>query len=239
MIRGFYTAGSGMVTQSRRLDVIGDNMANARTAGFKKDHAVATTFSERILEGNLGTISLGRTIDKVSTNFSQGTVEESGNPFDLAIEGEGFFALEQADGTAMYTRNGKFALDSEGYLVSTGGGRLMGENGTIKVDSSEFTVSADGTVSVDGKKIDKITIYNPESTENMTKQSAGLFTDVAGTQKPFAGQIKQGAIESSNTDMMQEMIDMMGSQRSFQACSQIVKMIDSTLAKTVELGRMS
>lgn len=239
MIRGLYTAGSGMVTQSRRLDIIGDNMANSRTAGFKKDQAVATTFEDRLLEGNLGTISLGQTIESVSTSFTQGVVKESGNPNDLAIEGDGFFSVQQADGSVMYTRNGKLTLDPDGYITSSSGGRLMGENGAINTGNKPFKVSADGSVIVDEEVVDKIAIYNPESTENMIKYSAGLFTDTAGTtQKSFTGRIRQGAIEASNTDVMEEMIDMMSSQRSYQACSQVVKMIDATLSKSVEIGRM-
>ncbi len=240
MIRGLYTAGSGMLTQSRRLDIIGDNMSNSRTAGFKKDQAITTTFNERLLEGDLGTVSLGQTIDSVSTSFAQGTVEESGNPQDLAIEGEGFFSVQQADGSVMYTRNGKLTLDDEGYIASSSGGRLMGENGAINTGKMPFKVSADGSVVVEDRAVDKIAIYNPVNTENMIKHSSGFFTETAGTaEKPFAGRVRQGAIEASNTDMMQEMIDMMSSQRSYQACSQVVKMIDSTLSKTVEIGRMA
>jgi len=232
MIRGFYIAGSGMVTQSRKLDIIGNNMSNSRTAGYKNDQAVISTFDDRILGGNLGTVSLGQTIDSVSTNFSQGAIEESGNPFDLAIGGEGFFTLEQSDGSKLYTRNGKFSLDAQGYITDSSGGKLMGENGAINTGGKLFNVSSDGSVSVDGKAVDKLAIYNPVNTGNMAKQASGSFADTAGTaQKTFTGQIKQGATEASNADMIKEMMEMMSSQRSFQACSQVVKMIDSTLAR--------
>lgn len=239
MIRGYYAAGSGMLTQSRMLDISGNNISNSRTAGFKSERAVTEAFGDHLVERNIGQISMGQTINAVSTDFTQGASEDTGSPFDLAIEGEGFFTMGQPDGSMLYTRNGRFSLDSAGFITDANGGRLMGEKGAINTGGADFTVSSNGDVYVNGKLSDRLAIHNPADKTGMTKTASGLFADAGGAGRPFTGRIKQGAYEISNADMMGEMMAMMSSQRSFQACSQAVKMIDSTISKAVELGRLS
>ncbi len=247
MIRGFYTAGSGMISQSRKLDVSGANMSNARTSGYKRSEVTTASFNEKLLmryqgaslPAEVGSLSPGTMIDSVSSIVEQGGVVETGNPFNLAIEGEGFFTLRQADGTIGYTRNGEFLLDSQGYITDANGNRLMGENGPLNTGGKQFEVSSEGVVLVDGEEIGKLSIYTPVNAGGMAKQESGLFTDASGAgQKAFAGQIVQGSLETSNVDLMEEMMSIMSSQRNFQACSQVAKMIDSTIAKTVEIGRL-
>ncbi len=247
MIRGFYTAGSGMISQSRKLDVSGSNLSNARTSGYKKSEVTTASFSDKLimkyeglsLPSEIGSLSPGTRIDSVSSNLEQGGVIETGNPFNLAIQGEGFFTLTQADGTVGYTRNGEFLLDPQGYITDANGNRLMGENGPLNTGGRQFSVTSEGDVFVNGTEIGRLSIYNPADPTGMTRQESGLFTDVSGAGgKAFSGQIAQGSLEMSNVDVMEEMMAIMSSQRAFQACSQVAKMIDSTLAKTVEIGKI-
>lgn len=249
MVRGFYTAGSGMLTASRILDTTAENLANSKTAGYKQDRVITESFAERLTvkidslaaetREELGPVSLGRTIDSIQTLFEPGVFSETKNPFDLAISGNGFFTVQAADGTLLYTRNGEFGLDAEGFVVNASGARLMGENGPINTGGRVFEVSEAGGVYVEGIHLDNLLIYNPVSTDNMVKHAEGFFFDMGdGQQNPFDGAVKQGWLESSNVDLMAQMMEMMKSQRSLQSCSQALKIIDDTLEKAVQLGKM-
>lgn len=247
MIRGLYTATSGMLTSNRKIDVTANNIANISTAGFKRDSLVATVFDEALVSRmENGTVTIGnssqRTIaGEIGTDLTQGSLKETGNSLDLAVKGDGFFTLTNAQGQQWFSRNGQFSMDAEGYLTLPQGGRLMGENGAVKVDGTGFTVNGQGEVyDTKGKLVDKLLIYSPTG-NTMVKQSEGMFVDMAYTQANFIddGEVLQGVLESSNVDMTEELSDMISSQRSFQACSQALKMIDSTLQKAVnEVGRI-
>ena len=138
MYKGFYDLTSAMLTQTRNLDVVGNNMSNTATTGYKADRYADTTFDEvmRSRVGNkqkapqaLGTTTSYITaVDEVYTDHSQGGLEPTGLPFDFAIEGEGYFAVQSAAGR-VYTRNGSFMLDNQGYLYLAGQGRVLGQNG--------------------------------------------------------------------------------------------------------------
>ncbi|MDF2567475.1 MAG: flagellar basal body rod protein [Oscillospiraceae bacterium] len=249
MVRGFYSAGTGLLTNSRKLDIAGDNMANTRTAGYKKNEAVSASFKDNLTvkidklsqeqKVQIGSMSGGQRIDSIFTDFEQGSLENTGSPFNLAIGGEGFFSIQEADNVVRYTRNGELGLDQNGFITNLKGGRLMGQNGPINTAGKPFEVSSDGGVYVDGNLVDKLAIYNPADTSTMVKYGEGMFVDTGtGAQKPFAGTIQQGYIEMSNVNMVDQMMGMMTSQRSFQSCSQILKMIDATLEKAVQVGRM-
>lgn len=247
MIRGLYTATSGMLTSNRKIDVTANNIANISTAGFKRDSLVATVFDEALVSRmENGAVTIGnssqRTIaGEIGTDLTQGSLKETGNSLDLAVKGDGFFTLTNAQGQQWFSRNGQFSMDAEGYLTLPQGGRLMGENGAVKVDGTGFTVNGQGEVyDTKGKLVDKLLIYSPTG-NTMVKQSEGMFVDMAYTQANFIddGEVLQGVLESSNVDMTEELSDMISSQRSFQACSQALKMIDSTLQKAVnEVGRI-
>lgn len=250
MVRGFYAAGSGMLANSRKLDIAAGNIANSRTSGYKKDKAVSSAFQERLVlrtDGGalseaqqIGNISQGQTIAGVYTSFEQGSIVQTGNAFDLAIDGEGFFSMLGPDNTVLYTRNGEFFLDGYGYITDSAGWLLLGENGPINTQGRVFDVSPDGVVSVDGTPIDRLAIFCPANYDALAKRDRGMFaaTGAAG-QRPFTGNVLQGCVEASNANMVDEMMSIIQSQRSFQSCSQVVRIIDATLQKAVELGRMN
>ena len=136
MVRGFYTAGSGMLSAGRILDVTAENLANAKTAGYKQDRVITESFSDRLAvkidslakeqQKEIGTLNMGRTLNSIQTVFEEGIISHTGNPFDLAISGNGFFTLQVEDGMRLYTRNGEFGLDADGYIVNSRGARLLG-----------------------------------------------------------------------------------------------------------------
>lgn len=246
VVRGFYTAGSGMITSGRKLDIAGENISNSSTSGYKKDEVVTGSFADQLISkiGNgsnpIGSVSMGQAINSTNVDFEQGAITETGNPFDLAISGEGFFTVQGKDNATYYTRNGHFELDNQGFITNADGARLLGVNGAINTGGQLFTVSSDGGVYIGNTLIDNLSIYNPTDTSTMVKHgSSGMFTDNGmSAQKPFTGSIGQGYVESSNVSMVDEMMGMMSSQRSFQSCSQVVKMIDETIEQAVQIGRM-
>ena len=226
MYKGFYDLTSAMLTQTRNLDVVGNNMSNTATTGYKADRYADTTFDEvmRSRVGNkqkapqaLGTTTSYITaLDEVYTDHSQGGLEPTGLPFDFAIEGEGYFAVQSAAGR-VYTRNGSFMLDNQGYLYLAGQGRVLGQNGQpIYLGTDHITTLADGTITGEGMFI-----------SNVQPQAAGNMI------------IHHKMIERSNIDLVQQMTEMITCQRALQSASQLSKMYDQLMTKTsTELGRV-
>jgi flagellar basal-body rod protein FlgG len=220
-------------------------VSNSQTAGYKQDSAVTASFGESLalkLDGvsqtNIGNIGSGQAIDDIRTDFEQGPLKPTGGAYDLAISGDGFFSVQDTDGTVKYTRNGEFRLNGNGYIVNSDGALLVGSKGAIYTGGGAFSVSSDGKVYAGGVLRDKLRIYNPAKTDTMEKQDNGLFTDTGGNENAFTGKINQGYLEDSNVYMIDEMMEMINSKNTLQSCSQVLKMIDETIKEAVQLGRM-
>jgi flagellar basal-body rod protein FlgG len=161
MVRGLYTAATGMTVQRSKMDVLTNNVVNAETAGFKADSLITSTFDEvmlnRINDPNIsimgtnavGGYSYGTHIDELMTDFTTGPLEQTDKKTDIALVGDGFFSIETAGGQIRYTKSGNFSVNSEGWLVTQDGGYVLGQNGRIYVGSTEFDVSAAGQVTGD------------------------------------------------------------------------------------------
>ncbi|MDF2685759.1 MAG: flagellar hook-basal body protein FlgE/F/G [Clostridia bacterium] len=174
----------------------------------------------------------------VYTQYEQGTFETTGSNLDFAIKGDGFFTLTQANGNRELTRDGRFTIDDNGYLTNSTGDFVMGEKGRIKTDTTDFTVNNDGEIFINNLLTDKLLITIPQDNNNLQKLSNGLLSNAANS-RAFTGSVWQGAIENSNVDVADEMIDMIVQSRSYQACSQIIKQMDQIMQKTVnEIGRL-
>jgi flagellar basal-body rod protein FlgF len=230
MLRGLYAAATGMIAQSKKIDVLGNNVANANTSGFKKDEVSFKAYNDQLItnisNGNMvGSASFGVWNDEVNTDISQGALEQTNLSTDIAITSDGFFAAAGNTGIE-YTRNGSFAIDAQGYLSLSTGQRLMGQNGPILVNGNNFQVANDGTVSQNGKVLDKIQLYKSPSPQNITKQADGLFAIVGATATN--GTMKQGYLEDSNVDITSEMTQLMAATRSYQSCQQSFKSINET-----------
>jgi flagellar basal-body rod protein FlgF len=249
MLIGLGTAASGLLSHSKSIDVMSNNVANSQTAGYKKDTLITSTFGGQLyskLESGMKNVSVGNVnsgskLDQVFTSFDQGSIEETDSKLDFAIEGNGFFTVQKSDGSTGLTRNGQFKLDENGYLISPQGGMILGQNGLIKVNQANFDVNENGQIFVNGNYVDTLKITCPTDLKALTKQTDGTFTDpnqtVQGTA--FDGIIKQGSIETSNVDMTKEMAGIIASSRAFQSCSQLIKMMDQILQKSVnEIGKL-
>jgi len=248
MIRGLYTGASGMIAESIRNDSIANNLANVNTAGFKKDVAVNKEFGEmlihRINDGGgapaIGSLGRGTMIDEIATIHSTGAMRPTGNDFDLAIEGKGFFAVETPAGVR-YTRNGTFARNIMGELVTGDGYRVLGQNGTpVRINGNKMTVSDDGRVLSDGIEVARLQVVEFANEKQLTKEGSSLYIASAdGASQPATGRVCQGFIESSNVNVIAEMVNLINGYRTYETNAKTVQAQDQLLDKAVnDIGRV-
>lgn len=238
MLRGFYTAASGILVQERTIDVLTNNMANAKTPGFRASRVVSTTFDHELLTriegastGRIGTGSPMRRVEDVLVNFSPNSLEETFRPYDMALDGVGYFNIQTEDGATQYlTRNGSFDVDDNNQLVLPGHGLVMGENGPIQLLTSDFTVESDGNIyDATGELVDRLLITIPPEGAELEQVENGLFTvpDMAANLPVDATtKVVQSWLERNNIDLNQEYTMVMEAQRAFQACSSALQIID-------------
>ena len=251
MVRGFYTAATGMMVQRDRMDTLTNNITNADTMGYKQDTVVTSAFTKVMLSRindpsvsvlggtQVGGYDYGTRVDKEYTDFSKGNFESTGKSTDLAITGNGFFAVNTAAGER-YTKAGNFSVDSGGYLVTEDGNYVLGENGKINVGTSDFTVSKNGTVAVGGRTVDTLRLETFDDLTVLRKQGNNLYYAYGGAA-PVAAKdaaVKQGMLEGSNVDVATEMVDMLSLYRKYEASQKMVSMTDNSLELTVNLGKL-
>jgi flagellar basal-body rod protein FlgG len=244
MVRGLYDSAAGMITQYKKIDVIGNNISNMNTSGFKENSVTLTDFGQelatRSTDGEkVGTMPYCVVLGKEHTDYSEGTLKSTDLNTDLAVSGSGFFAVESPSGGGVkYTRSGDFTVDSQGSLALSTGERLLSQNGkALYVGSSNFNVSSDGTVTLANGSTNKISLYTTASTNNIAKRNDGFY-NITGAVKA-TGEIKQGWLEGSNTDTIENMTEMMSSTRTFQSCQQAYKISGEALEKLVtQVGAM-
>lgn len=247
MFQGFYNLTSGMLTQTRKLNVISNNMANVTTPGFKSDTFIQKSFQEEMMyrTGNLhkntpqriGSMTWKVVADGNVTNYSSSGFSTTINPLDICIVGDGFFQVK-TEGGMVYTRDGSFSLDDEGYLYLPGLGRVQGESGDIKLSSDQITIDADGSIvdSDQGTIVGKLKLVDfADYAAQLTKAPGNAFTATGQTRQAQAS-VRQNALEDSNVDAISEMTDMMTSQRALQSAAQVLSMYDKLAAKIVEIG---
>ena len=246
MLRGFYTAASGMINQQRTLDTISNNLANINTAGFKSDATHMTTFDrELILVANRTALSGSLSnlyTDATYSNLTQGAFETTQSPLDIALAGPVYFNIQAADGGEYLTRNGQFTIDDEGYLALGGAGRVLGRDGQpIQLGTDDFTVAEDGTIATgDGRDFALGLTYVPEDAD-LAKYRDNLFTAEGAGAIPEGTEytVLQGAYERSNVDAAEQMTRAIRAQRSYEACSQALKLLDGINERTAtELARL-
>lgn len=249
MIRGLYASATGMLTLMNKQDVIANNLANSNTTGYKRDYMTIASFPEALVyasEGQTGSSHtqapiglLGPGVGIGGTGFinSDGSLRQTGGSFDLALSGDGFFAIKTPAGE-MYTRNGNFGLDGLGRLVNQDGYLVLGEGGPIKIEGDDVAIDDLGSVQVDGAYVDtlKIRKFNEDGL-----QKAGSNTFKASSQGETADiVVKQGYLEASNVDVVSEMVEMITTVRSFEANQRILKSQDEMLGRAVnDVGRIA
>jgi len=251
MVRGLYTAATGMMVQRNKMDVLTNNIVNAETTGFKEDTLVSSSFSGKMLEllndpnatlvgSDVGEYNFGTHIQQLFTDFSDGSYEQTGNNTDLAIEGDGFFVVETQDGERL-TRSGNFTVDGNGDLVTSDGNYVLGENGHVNVGNSDFSVSSDGTVTANGSTVDTLRLETVDDTSTLRKQGDNLYYIYGDgtTQDATGASVLQGYQESSNVNISDSMVDLLTLYRKYEASQKMVTMTDETVGLAVnKLGSL-
>jgi flagellar basal-body rod protein FlgG len=232
-----------MLADQIRQDVIANNLANATTAGFKGDVATGEAFPALLVNQiqtgqNIGELGLGSRITSTTTNATQGAINHTGNTYDLAIAGPGWFSVQGPAGKA-YTQNGAFTADAKGQLVTADGLPVLGTDGRpINVGGDSATIATDGGVSVDGRQVGKIAVTALDPTR-LHKLGDNLYTGTVQTGVD-GGRVEQGYLENSNVNSVKEMVDLISTMRSFEAGQKAVSAIDDSLGKAVnDVARIS
>lgn len=244
MLSGYYTIASGMMTNQKDLDVISNNLLNLETAGFRAERPVISAFEKEMMtvSSSAGQKVLGdgvgapvTVVSGEQTSFAQGDIEPTGRSLDLAIDGAGFFEIAGEDGTIFLTRSGNFDLDTEGYLVLPGTGRVLGEDGYLKASDAGAEIAPDGTLSSpSGKSLGKLLVVSPEDNASLTRTRNGLFTSEGALTSSEAYQLVQGSLEKSNVDLNVELTNLVAAQRAFQSCSSALSTVDMMNRRAAE-----
>ncbi len=264
-VQTLYTAATGMQSMQTKLDVIANNLSNVNTTGFKKDRANFEDlfYNHKVMPGNTdaagnltptGThVGLGVRVSSVQTDFRQGSFTTTDRPLDLLIEGDGFFQLLDPSGEIVYSRAGNFSVNANGEIVhgSAGIGRPMEPAIVIPQDATAVEISPDGIVSVQQPGVNTLnevgqiqlaTFVNPEG---LLKLGENLYAETGASNAPIVGNpqtegigsIRKGMLEASNVEPVQELIDLITTQRSFELNSQTIQAGDQILQLISNLRR--
>ena len=231
-----YRAVSGSVAQMRRLEVAMQNLANMNTSGFKGQRVA---FGEVLAASQQGADRAGGLVEiaEQRTDFTQGELQQTGNQFDLAIDGEGFFVIDTPRGPR-YTRQGTFRLSSDATLVNSFGEPVLGEAGPIRIAGKKMEVSPEGIVRTDAGETGRLRIVRFADPLTLTKEGRGLFRAPAGAAPQPAGEyhVLQGNVEQSNVNAVDALVGLIAIHRQFEAYGKALQMMDSATGKMIAEG---
>jgi flagellar basal-body rod protein FlgF len=259
LVRGMYTAASGALVAQSAVDTIANNLANVNTTGFKRQVLIAQAQPRRDLyrfqtdpsakagapgvpaQVAIGALGNGAQVYDTPADYAQGTIAATGNDLDVALSGPGFFAIRGGNGALRYTRDGEFVRDQNGYLTAQNGDRVLGQNGApiVLPQSGKVGIAADGTISVDGQRYDKLDVVEFADTANLRPEGSNRFVDAgAGARAATGTSTLQGSLEKSNADVVRSMVDLISMQRWFDANQKSIQTQDDAVAQAVQtVGR--
>lgn len=232
MIKGMYKSASGMIPRVQQQEAIANNIANATTAGFKKDDIFVRELSKAERKTTKTNADwLQPMVTKAFTEHTSGSLDRTGNPLDLAIDGDGFFRLQSPDGSVALTRSGTFQVNGAGFLSYPGGYQLMGESGPIQVGDGTVTIAQTGEVEVNGSIVGRIVPYTTTGLNKLQKVGETMYIAPRGVEMTAVPQpsVQQGYLESSNVDVISEMVDMIVSYRIYEANAKSLQTQDASL----------
>ncbi len=257
MVRGLYTAYTGMLNQQKKMDTLSNNLANADTTGYKKEGVTAKTFETQLaikvkdgsnayIDQQIGKLNLGVKIGENYTDYSQGSYRYTGNTYDLALGGDGFFNIsfmnKAGEQSVKYTRDGNFTIDNEGALRTQDGDYVLGESGEIYIPTNAVDVSINklGEIYADGEYIDTIKITDFEDYNYLKKYGENMYDAVDGaTEKEPTATIDQGYLEQSNINVVTEMVNMISLSRTYEANQKLIQTMDDALDKSAnQIGKV-
>jgi flagellar basal-body rod protein FlgF len=216
---GIYIASAGAIAQSNAMDATANNIANATTAGFRADRV---TFREALANARSADVAL------VSTNNNKvdqqaGAMQNTENPLDLALEGDGYFAVDTKQG-ARYTRAGNFHLDDQRQLVTAEGHTVRGEGGpiTIPEDAKQISVGTDGSVFADGDEVGKLELarFNPN---NVKREGSTLYSAKGAQEAGELPKVRSGMLEQSNFNVVRGVVDLVKVSRTYESLMRVIQ----------------
>ncbi len=258
MLKGLYTAYTGMLNEQHRMDTLTNNLANAATVGYKKEGATSQAFGDilalKIKDASVGLANVrplgydnpGVKIGENYTDFTQGSYRITDNTYDLAISGNGFFVTEftnkAGETSTMYTRAGQFTLTREGFLVTTEGDYVLDVNNRrIQLDTlTDSTIDTNGTIYQNGEAVATIQLADFEDYNYLEKYGESYYRPIEGaTYTPADGVIHSGYLEMANVQVVSEMVNLIAVTRGYESNQKVIQTLDSTLEIAVtQLGRV-
>lgn len=258
MLKGLYTAYTGMINEQHRMDTMTNNLANASTVGFKKEGATSQSFDDiltvKIRDQSvglqnvqrIGTNNPGVKIGENYTDYTQGSFRVTDNTYDLALGGEGFFAIEYTnkagETSTMYTRAGQFTLNRDGYLVNENGDYVLGtQNQRIRLNTlQDSEISSNGTITQNGVEVARIQVTDFEDYNYLEKFGETYYRPVEGARTVQTGAtVNSGYLEMSNVQVVSEMVNLIAITRAYESNQKIIQTYDDTLDVAVnQLGRV-
>ncbi len=246
MIRGLYTAASGLISSMRRMEFVTNNLANAQTAGFKQDRSALSTIDEVMVLQNgmiappsnsqLGELGMASIAEEPMIDFTQGALQETGRALDMAIEGPAFFTVQTPEGVR-YTRDGGFTRDADGRLTTPEGHLVLADDGNpITIPGGRLTVDPNGTMRSEGQPIARLALVEFSLEQPLKKVGSNQFAPrIDGDQPtPATGSaVHQSFVEASNVDMAGAQTTMMELQRAYQASQRLIQYQDEMLGRAV------
>lgn len=234
---------SHQIAAYRSMDVIANNLANAQTPAFKRESVKFEEVVRQVASGgaDTGTQDISFVQEKgVVRDLSEGQLTTTGAPFDMAIHGHGYFAVQTANGER-YTRNGHFSLDAKGQIVTGTGDKLLGEGGpiTITPNDGEIHIAQDGTVSGKLGQLGKVRLVNFANEQTLTKEGNSLYASTEAPATVKNPHVEQGMLEGSNVEPVIEISHMINVMRAYQASSNLTQTDDSLKRQAIQkLGAM-
>lgn len=259
MIVGMYTSASGMLAEGHRHEAIANNLANVSTTGFKRDTTLIRSHPVQMLHRlsdqmigiggqwadmvpAIGARGQGAIIESIQPDFTQGTLLETFNATDVAIQGEGFFMVDTVHGRR-YTRQGNFALDGRGRLVTQNGDPVLTTVGNpVVVGRRKLEIMGDGSLQLDGVAAGRLAVVLPQDRGMVFKEGAGMYASAAGARfRPATGAtVAQGRLERANVNAVTEMVEMLEALRSYEANQRAIVAQDETLNTLItQVGRFA
>ena len=250
MFRGLYTSAAGMVAGLKRQEAVTHNLANMQTIGFKSDQTTLTDFPSLLLSrindqkvaAEVGRLGTGVTLSALKTDFRDGPLKLTDNPFDLALMGDGFFQVSAPDGIR-YTRDGRFHANADGILTTAENYPVLGENGSIKIPTGDFIITPMGEIFIEGEYIDRLSLVKFENVVDdlLKDDQTNFLSKGAGPQLllPQETTLYQGYLEESNVEVAKVVAEMSSILRAYQASQRLIQFQDQINGRTVsEIGRI-
>ncbi|WP_318708564.1 flagellar hook-basal body protein [Candidatus Acetatifactor stercoripullorum] len=258
MLKGLYTAYTGLINEQNRMDILTNNLANASTVGFKKEGSTSQSFDDiltvKIKDASVGVQNVQRTginnpgvmIGENYTDYSQGSFRVTGNTYDLALSGDGFFVIEYTtkagETSTKYTRAGQFTLTREGYLVTQDGDYVLDtQNRRIQLNTLlDSEIDSDGNISQNGTRVAQIQVVDFADYDYLEKYGETYFQPVEGAEIINSdAEVNSGYLEMANVQIVSEMVNLISITRAYESNQKIVQTYDSSLEIAVnQLGRV-